>query len=96
MTIEKIGQYNGLYYVIEDGENIENLKEIIKRENIKEVIFAFSPSIATDTMILYIESQLEEFKLKFSKIAQGVPTGVSLDNVDSLSLAKAIKDRVST
>ena len=94
-TIEKIGQYDGLYYVVEKDEeiDIEHLKEAIK-DGVKEVIFAFSPSIATDTMMLYIESKLEGLGVKFSKIAQGVPTGISLENVDSLSLARAIEDRV--
>jgi recombination protein RecR len=46
-------------------------------------------------MMLYIESQLEGFDLKFTKIALGVPTGISLENVDTLSLARAIEDRVS-
>ena len=96
LTIEKVGQYDGLYYVIEKDEeiDIEHLKEAIDSD-IKEVIFAFSPSIATDTMMLYIESQLEGLDIKFSKIAQGVPTGISLENVDALSLARAIEDRVS-
>jgi len=73
--------------------DLTHLKEAI--EGVKELIFAFAPSIASDTMMLYIESQLEGFNLKFTKIAQGVPTGISLENVDTLSLARAIEDRVS-
>ena len=45
-------------------------------------------------MILYIEDKLKEYDLNFTKIAQGVPTGVSLENIDTLSLARAIEDRV--
>jgi len=45
-------------------------------------------------MILYIEDKLQNLNLKFSKIAQGVPTGVDLDNVDMLSLSRALEDRV--
>ena len=43
--------------------------------------------------MLYIEDQLKDLKINFTKIAQGIPTGVSLENVDMLSLTKAIKDR---
>jgi len=94
-TIEKVGLYNGLYYVINDIEDFDlnHLKNALK--GVKEVIFAFAPSVASDTMILYIESQLEGMDLIFSKIAQGVPTGISLDSVDTLSLAKALEDRVN-
>jgi recombination protein RecR len=95
LTIEKLGQYNGLYYVLSDIDTFDltHLKEAIK--DAKELIFAFAPSIASDTMMLYIESQLEDLDIKFTKIAQGVPTGVSLENIDTLSLARAIEDRVS-
>jgi len=58
------------------------------------VIFAFPPGIATDTMILFIEDRLEDRELVFTKIAQGVPTGVELDNIDLLSLSRAIEDRI--
>jgi recombination protein RecR len=93
LTIESVGGYDGLYYVLDENEiDIEHLKEHLK--DAKEVIFAFAPSIASDTMMLYIESQLENLNLKFSKIAQGVPTGVSLENIDTLSLARALEDRV--
>jgi recombination protein RecR len=43
---------------------------------------------------LFIEDKLKNHNLKFTKIAQGVPTGVSLENVDILSLSKAIQSKV--
>jgi len=92
-TIEKIGNYRGLYYVISEVEDFDllHLKDALK--GVEEVIFAFAPSVASDTLILFIESQLEDLNLKFTKIAQGVPT-ISLDNVDTLSLIRALEDRV--
>ena len=44
--------------------------------------------------MLFIEDKLSDFKINYSKIAQGVPTGVSLENVDLLSLTRALEDRV--
>lgn len=95
ITIEKLGQYDGMYYVLSDSDGFDfsHLREALK--GVKELIFAFAPSIASDTMMLYLESQLEDLNLNFTKIAQGVPTGISLENVDTLSLARAIEDRVS-
>ena len=60
----------------------------------REVIFALTPSISNDAVILYIEDKLSAYDINFSKIAQGVPTGVSLENVDILSLTRALEDRV--
>ena len=92
-VIEESGQYDGLYYILASLEDLDetHLHEIV--EGVEEVIFAFPPGIATDTMILYIEDRLADRDLLFSKIAQGVPTGVELENVDLLSLSRALEDR---
>ncbi len=95
LTIEKVGQYHGLYYVLSDIDTFDLVHLRNALDGVEELIFAFAPSIASDTMMLYIESQLEDLNLQFTKIAQGVPTGISLDSVDTLSLARAIEDRVS-
>lgn len=93
LTIEDSNSFDGLYFVFSDVNNIANLKDMIAKFDSKEIIFAFSPSINSDGVILYIEDQLKDMNISFTKIAQGIPTGVSLENVDMLSLTKAIKDR---
>ena len=94
-VIEENVNFVGRYYVLEnlDAHNIEKLERVIQ-DGIEEVIFAFSPSLSSDGVILFIEEKLKNYKLSFTKIAQGVPTGVSLENVDMLSLSKALTDRV--
>jgi recombination protein RecR len=93
LTIEDSNSFDGLYFVFNEINSVENLKDMIGKFNSKELIFAFSPSINSDGIMLYIEDQLKELGISFTKIAQGIPTGVSLENVDMLSLTKAIKDR---
>ncbi|WP_336526370.1 recombination mediator RecR [Campylobacter devanensis] len=93
LTIEDSNSFDGLYFVFSDVNSIANLKDMIAKFDSKEIIFAFSPSINSDGIMLYIEDQLKELGISFTKIAQGIPTGVSLENVDMLSLTKAIKDR---
>jgi len=94
LAIEESGEFNGKYFVLDSlEENIENLKNLVKEESIKEILFALTPSIANDAVIIYIEDRLKDFDIIFTKIAQGVPTGVNLENVDSLSLSRALKDR---
>lgn len=94
LTIEDSGQFNGVYYVISQLGDLDEVHLFRALDGVKEVIFAFPPSIATDTMILYIEDKLEDFDLLFTKIAQGVPTGVELENIDLMSLSRALQSRV--
>jgi recombination protein RecR len=73
--------------------SITHLEELVKT-GVKEIVFAITPSISNDAVILYIEDKLQAYDLNFTKIAQGVPTGVSLENIDLLSLTRALEDRV--
>ncbi len=93
-ALEDSGQYDGLYYIVTSLDDLDenHLSRVV--EGVEEVIFAFPPGIAADTMILYIESRLEGRSLTFTRIAQGVPTGVELENIDLLSLSRALEDRV--
>jgi len=94
ITIEESGQYKGVYYIVTQLTDLDeyHLREAVK--GVEEVIFAFPPSLATDTMILYIEDKLADSTIRFTKIAQGVPTGVELDNIDVVSLSRAMESRV--
>jgi len=96
LTIEESGSYRGYYFVLNhlDDENIQKLREIIREKNIKEIIFAFPPSVESEARSLYLEDKLKDLNIEFSQIAQGVPTGVHFENVDINSLASAIKKRV--
>lgn len=93
--IEDSKQYNGKYFSLErlDDEQIKKLIKLVKTNNITDILFAITPSLANDAFILYIEDKLKDLNITFTKIAQGVPSGVSLENVDILSLSKAINGR---
>jgi len=104
IMFEKIGTYNGLYYVLNglisplDGIgpediNISHLIKRIKEENINEVIIAVKPSIEGETTALYIQKSLEKLNVIVSKIAHGVPIGADIDYIDSLTLETALQDR---
>ncbi len=94
LVIEESGQYDGIYYVVSTLEDMDETHLLEAVEGVEEVIFAFPPGIATDTMILYIEEKLKTKPLLFTRIAQGVPTGVQLENVDMVSLSRALESRV--
>jgi len=95
LLLEENGLFDGKYFVLEalDEETLSQLVKVVNM-GVSEVLFAITPSIANDAVILYIEDKLSDYDIHFSKIAQGVPTGVSLENVDILSLTRALEDRV--
>ena len=95
LLLEENGLFDGRYFVLDslDELSIDHLLALADR-GVREVLFAITPSISNDAVILYIEDKLRDYDINFSKIAQGVPTGVSLENVDILSLTRALEDRV--
>jgi recombination protein RecR len=95
LLLEENGLFDGRYFVLESLEELSILKlENLVQNGVNEILFALTPSIANDAVILYIEDKLSGYNINFSKIAQGVPTGVSLENIDLLSLTRALEDRV--
>jgi recombination protein RecR len=95
LLLEENGLFDGKYFVLESLEELSmSHLETIVQNGVSEVLFALTPSISNDAVMLYIEDKLGIYDLNFSKIAQGVPTGVSLENIDLLSLTRALQDRV--
>lgn len=95
--IEESKQFDGTYFVIEEMEEevLFKLTSYVEENEVSDILFAITPSLSNDAFILFIEDKLKPYAINFAKIAQGVPTGVSLENVDMLSLAKAIESRVT-
>lgn len=106
ILFEKTGAYNGLYHVLDglisplDGVNpedinISSLLDRIEKEKIKEIILAVKPSIEGGTTSLYIKKLLEGYDVVVSKIAHGVPIGVDMEYIDTLTLEMALEDRTN-
>lgn len=106
VLFEKLGVYNGVYHVLDglisplDGINPEDIKinkllDRIDKEEIEEIIIAIKPGIEGETTSLYISKMLEEKNVKVTKIAHGVPLGIDMEYIDSLTLEQALEDRTS-
>lgn len=104
ILFEKVGTFNGLYHVLDglisplDGINPEdiNIGSLIKRvkdEKPKEIIIALKSSIEAETTTLYIKKMLEGLDVIVTKIAQGIPIGVDMEYLDSMTLEMALEDR---
>ena len=101
---ENIGEYKGVYHVLGGaispligiGPNELKIKQLIERlkDNIDEVIIATNSSIEGETTASYLIKLIKTFNIKITKIAQGVPAGGEIENIDELTLKKALQGRV--
>ena len=102
---EKTGNYSGKYHVLNglispmDGITPDelNIKSLIERvnnlEGNKEVIIALKPSIEGEATTLYIKKVLSDSNTKITRLSYGIPVGVEIDYLDSITLDRALQDR---
>lgn len=102
---EKTGTFRGKYHVLNglispiDGiypEDI-NISSLINRidtsDKNAEIILALKPSIEGETTTLYIKKIFENKNIKVSRLSYGIPMGVDIDYLDSITLDRALLDR---
>ena len=101
--IENTNDYNGLYHVLHgvinpiEGIGVEDLKikELISRlQNVDEVILALNPKVESEITAQYIAKYVKPMNIKVSKIASGIPMGLSLEFSDALTLSRALEGRI--
>ena len=104
-AIERAGFYKGKYHVTNGlisplaGVTQENihLRELVRRVGdsaVKEIIIAFEPTVEGDATALFISRLLSPAGLRVTKLARGLPIGTDFSSTDSLTIAKAIENRV--
>lgn len=72
---------------------INSLVERAKKDDIEEVIIATSATVEGQTTAYYIQDSLKETNVKVSKLAQGLPVGGEIENLDDGTLFSAFKNR---
>ena len=72
---------------------INSLVERVNKENIEEVILATSATVEGQTTAYYIQDSLKNLKVKITKLAQGLPVGGEIENLDDGTLFSAFKNR---
>lgn len=110
-SVKKSRTYHGKYFILgglvpivekstKKNVRIEELKEKIKREeknDLKEVILAFSISPQGDHTDTYVREQLESLVksqgIKISSLGKGLSTGTELEYSDNDTLRNALKNR---
>ncbi|MCH3987908.1 MAG: recombination mediator RecR [Lachnospiraceae bacterium] len=101
---EKTGKYDGVYHVLHGAISPMNgvgpedirMKELMTRlakEDIKEVILATNSSLEGETTAMYLARLIRPTGIRVTRIASGVPVGGDLDNVDEVTLLRALEGR---
>ena len=103
-SIETSSIYQGYYHVLGgtissyNNQNksdllIHSLVKRVEEENIDEVILATSATIEGQTTAFYIQDSLSNTGVKITKLAQGLPIGGEIENLDDGTLISAFKNR---
>ena len=103
-SIESSSIYQGYFHIlggtISSSNNlskqdllIDSLVKRIKKDNIEEVILATSATVEGQTTAFYIKDSLKNINVKISKLAQGLPVGGEIENLDDGTLISAFKNR---
>ena len=75
-------------------ENLADMWVIDSANILKEVIIATSATVEGQTTAHYIEDTIKNDKLKITKLAQGLPVGGEIEQLDDGTLFSAFKNRV--
>ena len=100
---EKTGKYDGVYHVLHGaispmlgiGPDDIWLKELMQRlqGDVSEVIVATNSSLEGETTAMYISKLIKPTGIKVTRIASGVPVGGDLENIDEVTLLRALEGR---
>ena len=105
-AVEQTSSYRGLYFVLMgnlsplDGIGPEDiglseLAELLQKSPPKEVILALSSTVEGDATCHFIAQLINKNKTEITRIAQGVPMGGELEQIDGGTLAMSLTSRRS-
>ena len=102
-SIESSSIYKGYFHILggtissvghkKEDLLINSLVERVSKDNIEEVILATSATVEGQTTAYYIQDSLKQTKVKITKLAQGLPVGGEIENLDDGTLFSAFKNR---
>ncbi len=106
MSIERTGQFAGLYHVLgglispvdgigPDSLEIASLLERVAAGEVKELILALSATVEGDTTNFYIYRRVGELgaDVKVTQLARGVSVGNEIEYTDEITLGRSLLNR---
>lgn len=103
-TIENVNEYQGIYHVLNGAIsiskgigtadlNIDSLVELVKTEELEEIILATNATLEGEITARYIKELLQNYPVKVTRIAHGLPVGGEMSYADEMTLLKAMEGR---
>ncbi len=105
-AIEQTKAYHGTYHVLggaispmdgitADQLHIRELIDRVEKDSATEIIIATNPSVEGESTAILIDKLLREKypELKITRLARGLPLGVSLEYADQITLTSALNNR---
>jgi recombination protein RecR len=103
-SFERAGSFRGRYHVLggrlapldgvgPDRLMFASLVDRVKREGVKEVILATSPTLEGDGTALFASNLLAGTGVTVTRLARGLPSGSSLELANAQMLADALEGR---
>lgn len=104
-AFERSGEFRGRYHVLHgalsplegitpDKLRVKALLERLRDGTITEIILAIDPDVEGDATALYLARLLSPLGIKVTRLAHGISVGTEIEYADSLSLARALQNRV--
>lgn len=105
-SIERSGGFRGRYHALMGklsparSQGVEDLRvaalmERVEKEGFREVVLALSTDVEGDSTCSFIAEQLKGSEVKISRLALGLPAGSGVAYSDPVTLARAMKGRVT-
>jgi len=100
ISIENANFYDGVYFILGDFildqkspaiERLKKFKEIIKKNEVKEIILSFPITLEGKITAKEVREELSSFNLKFFEPKIGLPKGGEIEFVDPETLKEAFK-----
>jgi recombination protein RecR len=104
LAIEKVGEFRGRYHVLggslsalrgitPDRLRLRQLRERVAAGGVREIIVATGADAEGETTALYVRKVLEEFPVRVTRPATGIPMGSSIEYLDAVTLMRAMRGR---
>ena len=107
-AIERTKAFRGTYHVLggvispmdgitADKLHIKELIDRVEKDHVAEIVIATNPSVEGESTAVLLDKLLHERypELKITRLARGLPLGISLEYADQITLTSALNNRTN-
>ena len=106
LPLERTGAFKGLYFTLggklspldhvgPEDLRIDALIQRVRRDSPREIVLALGADVEGEATTNYLAEHLIQPGIKLTRIAQGLPAGLSLESADDLTIARALTGRTT-